>query len=114
MAIYRTKTITVVRFSFFLLPPSLPQEFIAGSSAVRRRGAAGGAGELETVGGGVAADGIDKMSAEAAEAAQPSSKSTFWRLWSEAKHEKGHLGMAGVCLLISSSANLMAPAIMAK
>lgn len=40
--------------------------------------------------------------------------STFRRLWSEAKHEKGHLAAAGVCLMASSSANLMAPAIMAK
>lgn len=98
---------------------------MSGSGAARRRGAAGGAGELETMGGGVGAEAgngtikVDKMSAVAAEAgaskSKPSSKSsTFWRLWSEAKHEKGHLAMAAVCLLGSSSANLMAPAIMAK
>lgn len=95
---------------------------MAGSSATRRRGAAGGAGDLETVGGGVgtgAGNGtiaMDKTSAVAmaAKAAKAPSKSTFRRLWSEARHEKGHLAMAGVCLLASSSANLMAPAIMAK
>lgn len=70
-----------------------------GGSVGRRRGAVGGAGELETVGGGEA---------------KAKSPSTFWRLWSEAKHEKGNLALAGVCLLASSSANLMAPAIMAK
>lgn len=57
---------------------------------------------------------MSPAAAAAAAAAKPSSKSTFWRLWSEAKHEKGHLAAAGVCLLASSSANLMAPAIMAK
>lgn len=69
---------------------------------VRRRGAVG-AGELHKEGGGLG--WADK------EAAKPS---TFRRLWEEAKHETGHLAMAGVCLLLSSSANLMAPAIMAK
>lgn len=81
----------------------------------RRRGAVGGAGELETVGGGVGGaggDGSGKTMAGAGEKAKP--PSTFRRLWSEAKHEKGHLALAGVCLLASSSANLMAPAIMAK
>eukprot|EP00903_Cladosiphon_okamuranus_P017844 g16422.t1 len=101
------------------------QGFMGGSGAARRRGAAGGAGELDTMGGGVGAESssgtieVDKMSAVAAEAgaSKPislSKSSTFWRLWSEAKHEKGHLAMAAVCLLGSSSANLMAPAIMAK
>lgn len=67
-----------------------------------RRGAVG-AGELHKEAGGLG--WVDK------EAAKPS---TFRRLWEEAKHETGHLAMAGVCLLLSSSANLMAPAIMAK
>ncbi|CAM9299169.1 unnamed protein product, partial [Laminaria digitata] len=69
---------------------------------VRRRGAIG-AGELHKEAGGLG--GVDK------EAAKPS---TFRRLWEEAKHETGHLTMAGVCLLLSSSANLMAPTILAK
>lgn len=89
----------------------------------RRRGAVGGAGELETAGGGGGdAVGVsDKIDIDdcngettAGAAAKAKSPSTFWRLWSEAKHEKGHLALAGVCLLASSSANLMAPAIMAK
>lgn len=69
---------------------------------VRRRGAVG-AGELHKEAGGLG--GVDKG------AAKPS---TFRRLWEEAKHETGHLTMAGVCLLLSSSANLMAPTILAK
>jgi len=84
----------------------------------RRRGAVRGAGELETVGGGVG-DGVgvgdsidDSVGVGKAKCAK--SPSTFWRLWAEAKSEKGHLALAGVCLLASSSANLMAPAIMAK
>lgn len=40
--------------------------------------------------------------------------STFVRLWKEARREKGHLAMAAVCLLVSSSANLMAPSILAR
>lgn len=76
----------------------------------RRRGAAGGAGEPETVGGGVGLDS-ETNNKKVAGTKPPS---TFWRLWSEAKQEKGHLAVAGVCLLASSSANLMAPAIMAK
>lgn len=75
----------------------------------RRRGSAGGAGELETVGGG-----IEIVSESDKKVAQSKPQSTFWRLWAEAKQEKGHLAVAGVCLLASSSANLMAPAIMAK
>lgn len=71
-------------------------------SVARRRGAVG-AGSSEKQGGG--GGEVDK------EAKKPS---TFLRLWEEAKHEKGHLAMAGVCLLLSSSANLMAPTILAK
>lgn len=70
---------------------------------IRRRGAGG-------VTDGVAKD-VGRGSGVGKKGAEPS---TFMRLWQEAKHEKGHLGMAGVCLLLSSSANLMAPTIMAK
>lgn len=69
---------------------------------IRRRGAVG-VGELHTEAGG--GGGVVKGVVE---------PSTFRRLWEEAKHETGHLAMAGVCLLLSSSANLMAPAILAK
>ena len=70
---------------------------------VRRRGAVGaGEVELKEVGG---LGGVDREAAK---------RSTFRRLWEEAKHETGHLAMAGVCLLLSSSANLMAPTILAK
>lgn len=77
----------------------------------RRRGAAGGAGELETVGGGV---GFVSEAVDRGEVVRSKRPSTFWRLWAEAKQEKGHLTLAGVCLLASSSANLVAPAILAK
>ncbi|CAM9261689.1 unnamed protein product [Ectocarpus sp. 12 AP-2014] len=79
------------------------------SSGIRRRGATGGAGESGAIGGGGGVDSALRMG-------KPDGKpqSTFWRLWSEAKHERGHLAAAGVCLMASSSANLMAPAIMAK
>lgn len=40
--------------------------------------------------------------------------STSVRLWKEARREKGYLAMAAVCLLVSSSANLMAPSILAR
>ncbi|CAM9217576.1 unnamed protein product [Pylaiella littoralis] len=80
-----------------------------GLGTARRRGSAGGAGELETVGGG-----IEIVSESDKKVARSKPQSTFWRLWAEAKQEKGHLAVAGVCLLASSSANLMAPAIMAK
>ncbi|CAB1104935.1 ABC [Ectocarpus sp. CCAP 1310/34] len=79
------------------------------SSGIRRRGATGGAGESGSIGGGSGVDSSLRM-----EKPDGKPQSTFWRLWSEAKHERGHLAAAGVCLMASSSANLMAPAIMAK
>ncbi|CAM9708259.1 unnamed protein product [Scytosiphon promiscuus] len=84
-----------------------------GASKPRRRGAGGGAGEVgAAVGGG---GGVDKDAKPGRRVAvERKSPSTLRRLWAEAKHEKGHLAAAGVCLLASSSANLMAPAIMAK
>lgn len=67
------------------------------------RGGGVGAGEFEKEHGG-------EFSVEK----EGTKKSTFRRLWKEAKHEKGYLTMAGVCLVLSSSTNLMAPTIMAK
>lgn len=67
-----------------------------------RRGGGGGAGGAATKEGASGAIGRQKRS------------STFWRLWKEAKKEKGHLALASVCLLLSSSMNLLAPTIVAK
>lgn len=98
-----------------LSSPSFSCSFLQGSgtNVSRRRGAGGGAAELEgTIGGG---GGLGKdAGARNGNGNGKKPPSTLRRLWAEAKHEKGHLAAAGVCLLASSSANLMAPAIMAK
>lgn len=65
-------------------------------------------------GGGVGAGEFEKEHRDDFSVKKKTRKSTFWRLWKEAKHEKGYLTMAGVCLVVSSSTNLMAPTIMAK
>lgn len=100
------------RFSHSEIPRGIPSSAHMGpgnkamqaprfESGVRSRGSVG-VGELkEELGGGKGVKEGNKPS-------------TFFRLWQEAKHEKGYLGMASVCLLLSSSANLMAPTIMAK
>lgn len=63
-------------------------------------------------GGGGSGDAVT----DAAESPEGSSgkKSPFWRLLDEARQEMGHHGMAAVCLLISSSMNLMAPTVLAR
>lgn len=77
---------------------------------------AAGAGKFERGvcrGGGVGA-GEKELGGERFGEKEGTKKSTFRRLWKEAKHEKGYLSLAGVCLVLSSSTNLMAPTIMAK
>ena len=76
-------------------------------SAIRRRGAHGAADHDESNPRGGASNGLVKE-------VEPSTPSTMRRLWKEAKREKGHLAMAAVCLMVSSSANLMAPSILAR
>lgn len=76
----------------------------AGSGGARR-GGGGGSGGTESEKAGSDGGGSN---------AGGRKHSTFKRLWKEAKHERGHLTMAAVCLLISSSMNLLAPTVVAK
>lgn len=83
--------------------PGKVQEFY---SVIRHRGG---------VGGGVSAGELDSPELRDHKSSKKEEKSsTFVRLWKEARREKGHLAMAAVCLLVSSSANLMAPSILAR
>lgn len=100
------------------MPHGLPSAVYMGAQAMgraHRERAAGGVRRGGGGGGGRVAS--DKDKGDSARAGGDKSKwksSTLERLWQEAKHEKGYLGMAGVCLLVSSSMNLLAPTVIAK